>query len=139
MTTRRIDPALFPSFFPFGSQPGAVRQRIETMERLLEGLFVVPGINQRVGLDAIVGLVPVAGDAITAALGLYIVWEARQLGLPRWKIARMIANVGFDFAIGVVPIVGDALDFMFRSNTLNLKIIKRHLDQHHPASAVVKG
>ncbi|WP_068076062.1 DUF4112 domain-containing protein [Novosphingobium lentum] len=123
-----------------GNDPAAIRQRIEAMERLLEGLFVIPGINRPIGLDAIVGLIPVAGDFVTAAMGAWLVWEARNLGMPRWKLWRMAGNVGFDAMIGLVPLVGDALDFMFRSNTRNLKIIKRHLDKHHPAtSTVVQG
>lgn len=119
--------------FPgLGTAPADILQRIEWMERLLEGVFIIPGTNRRVGLDAIVGLLPVAGDAITAAMGAWIVYEARLLGLPKWKLARMGANVAFDFAIGTVPVVGDALDFLFRSNSINLKIIRRHIARHHP-------
>ena len=115
-----------------GRDPGAVRQRIELIEHVLERSFVIPGINRPVGLDAIAGLVPVVGDVITAALGAYIVWEAHNLGLPKWKLARMMGNVAFDTAIGAIPIAGDLFDFLFRSNTRNLKIVKRHLDKHHP-------
>lgn len=115
-----------------GTRPADILQRIEWMERLLEGAFVIPGTNRRVGLDAIIGLLPIAGDAIAAAMGAWIVNEARLLGLPKWKLARMSANVAFDFAIGAVPVVGDALDFLFRSNSINLKIIKRHVAKHYP-------
>lgn len=115
-----------------GTRPADILQRIEWMERLLEGAFVIPGTSRRVGLDAIIGLVPVAGDAIAAAMGAWIVNEARLLGLPKWKLARMSANVAFDFAIGAVPVIGDALDFLFRSNSINLKIIRRHVAKHHP-------
>ena len=115
-----------------GRDPGAVRQRIELMEHVLERSFVIPGINRPVGLDAIAGLVPVVGDVIAAALGAYIVWEAHNLGLPKWKLARMVGNVAFDTAIGAIPIAGDLFDFMFRSNTRNLRIVRRHLDKHHP-------
>src|SRR6185295_1181545 len=87
-----------------GRDPLAVRQRIELMEHLLERSFVIPGINRAVGLDAIAGLVPVVGDVIAAALGAYIVWEARNLGLPKWKLWRMAGNVAFDTAIGAIPI-----------------------------------
>ena len=121
---------------PLGRSPAEVRRRVELLERILERSFVIPGINRPVGLDAILGLVPVAGDAIGAVLGLFIVWEARNLGLSRWKIARMLGNIGFDAAIGVVPIVGDVLDFLFRSNSLNLRIILDHLDRHHPETRV---
>ncbi len=124
---------------PLGNDAVSVRRRIEALEQLLEGLFVIPGINRRVGLDALVGLLPVAGDAITAIMGLYLVWEARNLGMPKWKLWRMAGNVGVDSLIGAVPIAGDLFDFLYRSNTRNLKIIKRHLDKHHPGTAVIDG
>ena len=124
---------------PLGSDPAAIRQRIEAMEKVLERSFTIPGINRPVGLDAIVGLVPVLGDVVTAGMGAYIVWEARNLGLPKWKIWRMAGNVVFDSAVGAVPVAGDLFDFMFRSNSRNLKIIKRHLNKHHPASQVIEG
>lgn len=122
-----------------GREPAAVRQRLEAMEQLLEGMFVIPGTRQRIGLDAIIGLVPVAGDVITAAMGAWIVWEARNLGLPRWKLWRMLGNVGLDLALGAIPVVGDAADFLFRSNSMNMKIVRKHLDKHHPATRVIEG
>lgn len=124
---------------PTGTDAASVRTRIELMERLLERSFVIPGVNMPVGLDALVGLVPVLGDVISAALGGYIVWEARNLGLPKWKLARMGMNVLFDTAIGAIPVVGDAADFMFRSNTRNLRIVRKHLDRHHPQTRVIEG
>ena len=88
---------------------------------------------------AIIGLIPVVGDIITTALGAYIVWEARNLGLSKFQLTRMGANVAFDTLIGLVPLVGDAADFLFRSNTRNLRIIKRHLEKHHPETRVIEG
>lgn len=122
---------------PLGNDPVAIRRRVEALERVLERAVTVPGINRPVGLDAIVGLVPVAGDLVGAALGLYLVWEARNLGMSKWQLARMTANVGFDTLVGAVPIAGDVLDFLFRSNTRNLKIIRKHLDKHHPHTRVI--
>ena len=122
---------------PLGNDPVSVRQRIEAMEFLLERCIELPGIGRKVGLDAIIGLIPVIGDIITAAMGAYIVWEARNLGLPKWKLWRMAGNIAFETALGAVPIAGDAFDLLFRSNTRNLKIVKRHLDKHHPASRVI--
>ena len=121
-----------------GTDPHSIRQRVEAMEKLLERSFVIPGINSPVGLDAVVGLVPVIGDFVTAAMGAYIVWEGRNLGMPKWKLARMAGNVLFDSAVGAVPVAGDLFDFMFRSNTRNLRIIRRHLDKHHPATRVIE-
>ncbi|GGB88519.1 hypothetical protein GCM10011494_03490 [Novosphingobium endophyticum] len=124
---------------PFGSDPSSVRRRIEALEQVLERAFEVPGIGRKVGLDAIVGLVPVVGDLIAAALGMYLVWEARNLGMSKWQIARMTANVGVDTALGAIPLVGDAFDFVFRSNTRNLRIIRKHLDKHHPETRIIEG
>jgi hypothetical protein len=121
-----------PLDFPTGSDPVSVRRRIEAMEQLLERSFVIPGINRPVGLDAIAGLIPVVGDLVAAALGAYIIWEANNLGLPKWKLWRMAGNVAFDTALGAIPIAGDLFDFMFRSNSRNLRIVRRHLDKHHP-------
>ena len=130
-------PQPFTPDLPLGRDLAAIRQRVEAMEAILERSFVIPGIRTPVGLDAVAGLIPVVGDVITAAMGAYIVWEAKNLGLPKWKIWRMAGNVVFDSAIGAVPVAGDLFDFLFRSNTRNLKIIKRHLDKHHPETRVI--
>ena len=119
------------------SEPAAVRQRIEAMERVLEGLFTIPGTNRKVGLDVILDLVPVAGSAAAAALGGYMAWEARNLGMSKTQMARMGGNVGIDFLLGLIPWIGAVPDFFFRSNTRNLRIIKRHLDRHPPSTATI--
>ena len=124
---------------PTGTDPLAIRRRVEAMEQILERSFRIPGTNYPIGLDSIIGLVPVVGDLITAGMGAYIVWEARNLGLPKWKLWRMGGNIAFDTAIGAIPLLGDAFDLAFRSNTRNLRIIKRHLDKHHPAARTIEG
>ena len=140
MDTERIRPTRMGFELPsLGSDAAAVRQRVEAMEKLLERSLTIPGTKIPIGLDALAGLIPVAGDLITAAMGAWIVWEGRNLGMPKWQLWRMAANVGFDTAIGAVPVVGDVFDFAFRSNSKNLAIIKRHLDKHHPATRVIEG
>ena len=94
--------------------------------------MTIPGTSRKVGLDALVGLVPVVGDIVTAIMGAYIVWEASNLGLPKWKLWRMAANIAIDTGFGAIPLVGDAFDVLFRSNTRNLRIVRRHLEKHHP-------
>jgi hypothetical protein len=121
-----------------GRDPDAVRKRIETMEALLERMFIVPGINRPIGLDVLLDLLPIAGDVVGAALGGWLVWEARNLGMSKWQMARMVGNVGVDTMLGLIPFVGAIPDFFFRSNTRNLRIIRRHLDKHHPATATVE-
>jgi hypothetical protein len=122
-----------------GTDPASVRQRVEAMERVLERLFVIPGINRPIGLDVVLDLVPVVGDIAAAALGAYIVWEARNLGMSKLQITRMAGNVGVDWLLGLIPWVGAIPDFFFRSNTRNLRIIKRHLDKHHPGTRVIEA
>ncbi|QJQ33537.1 DUF4112 domain-containing protein [Sphingomonas lacunae] len=117
--------------------PAAIRQRVEMLEMLLERSLTIPGTRFPIGLDAVAGLIPVVGDFITAALGGYLVWEGRNLGMSRWQLLRMASNVGVDALIGAIPLVGDAADFVFRSNSRNLRIIKRHLDKHHPATRII--
>jgi hypothetical protein len=124
---------------PVGRDPASVRRRIEAMEHVLERLFVIPGINRPVGLDVILDLVPVAGDLVATALGAWIVWEARNLGMSKFQLTRMAGNVGVDMLLGAIPFVGAIPDFFFRSNTRNLKIVKRHLDKHHPGTRTVDG
>jgi len=128
-----------PSLPGLGRDPASVRQRVEAMEQMLERLFVIPGINQPVGLDVILDLVPVVGDIAAAALGAYIVWEANNLGMSKWQMSRMAGNVGIDWLLGLIPFVGAIPDFFFRSNTRNLRIIKRHLDKHHAATATIEA
>jgi hypothetical protein len=120
-----------------GKDPAAVRQRVEAMELLLERCFHIPGTKIPVGLDSIIGLVPILGDLVTAAMGAYLVWEARNLGMSKWQLMRMTANVGIDTAVGAIPLIGDAFDFIWRSNSKNLRIIKKHLDKHHPGTRVI--
>ena len=87
----------------------------------------------------ILDILPVGGDVVGAVLGAYLAWEARNLGMSRLQMARMFGNVGVDFLLGLIPFVGAIPDFFFRSNTRNLRIIKRHLDKHHPATALIEG
>ena len=127
------------SQLPIGRDPASVRRRLEAMEGVLERLFVIPGINRPIGLDSIVGLIPVIGDIVTASMGAWLVWEARNLGMSKFHLARMAGNIGVDTLVGAVPLVGDLFDFAFRSNTRNLKIVKRYLDKHHPSTMTIEG
>ena len=121
-----------------GTDPQSVRQRIEGMEKVLERMFVIPGINKPVGLDVILDIVPGIGTISAAALGSYIAWEARNLGMTKWQVARMAGNIGFDMLLGLIPWVGAIPDLFVQSNTRNLRIIKRHLDKHHPHTKTIE-
>ena len=134
----RPTPKMRPEMPGLGSDPKAVRQRIEAMEKLLERMFVIPGINRPVGLDVILDIIPGVGTISAAALGSYIAWEARNLRMSKWQVARMAGNIGFDMLLGLIPWVGAIPDLFFRSNTRNVRIIKRHLDKHHPDTRTIE-
>jgi hypothetical protein len=107
----------------------AARQRLTVLTRLMDGLFEIPLVKRKFGLDPLIGLIPVVGDLIPAAIGLYLVIEARELGASRWLMARMIGNLLLDLAVGVVPLFGDFFDFMFRAHHRNLKLLQKELGE----------
>lgn len=124
---------------PLGRDAAATRMRLEAMERVMEGLFVIPGTNRKVGMDVLLGFVPFVGTTVAGLIGSWLVWEARNLGMTKLQMARMFGNVGLDWAMGLIPFVGAVPDFFFRSNTRNLRIIRKHLDRYHPATATIIG
>lgn len=110
------------------SQGDAIR-RMELMAKLLDNAFVIPGTNQRVGIDAIIGLVPGLGDIATTVLSSYVIWEARNLGVSRVAIGRMLTNLAIHASIGAIPILGDVFDAFFRVNQRNMRIVRAQLDK----------
>lgn len=104
--------------------------RIEAVSRIMDSLFDIPGTKVRVGLDAVIGIVPVLGDLLSQIVSSYIIWEARQLGVSRFTMARMIGNSAIDTVIGIIPFAGDAFDIAFRANMKNLALLKAHLAKH---------
>jgi hypothetical protein len=125
MRTRGDNPDFFATMTRQPSRQERIA-RIDALATLLDTAFVIPGTEIRFGLDALIGLVPGIGDAITTAMALYIVSEARALGAPRLLVARMIANVALDGVVGAVPLVGDAFDVAFRRN---MALLRDHLDK----------
>lgn len=103
-------------------------ERCRTVAAALDDAVPIPGTNRRVGLDSIIGLLPVAGDAVAAAASSYIVLEAARLGAPRSTLARMAFNVALDFGVGSIPILGDLFDAAFKANRKNVELLERHLD-----------
>jgi hypothetical protein len=125
---------------PGGSEESVAR--LEALGRLMDGAFVLPGTNIRLGLDAIIGLVPVAGDVISGLVSSYLIWEARQLGASRWLIARMMGNTLLDTTIGAIPLVGDAFDLLFRANMKNMALLRRHMEKRglgRTAGPIIEG
>ena len=102
-------------------------RRVRAVADFLDNSLRIPGLGFPIGWDAVIGLIPGFGDAATAALSVWIMAQARRLGVPASTLARMAGNVGLDLAGGSVPGVGDALDVLFRANRKNLRLIEKHL------------
>lgn len=104
----------------------AAERRIGYVARLLDDLVAVPGTRSRIGLDPIIGLVPVLGDVVTSLVAAWIVIEAARFRLPGVVLAQMVINAAIDFIVGLVPVLGDLFDLAFKANTRNLELFHRH-------------
>lgn len=101
--------------------------RIRRLAWLLDAAVRVPGTRFRFGLNSVIGLTPAAGDAAMAAISLYIVYEAYQLGLPKQQLAKMLGNVAVETVAGSVPLLGDLFDATFKANLRNIALIDAHV------------
>jgi hypothetical protein len=112
-------------------------QRLELLRRvstLLDSATTVPGTSIRVGLDPILGLFPGLGDLVSPLFTMGILWQARELGIPRVVQLRMIFNVAIDTLFGLVPVIGDLFDVAWRANDRNMALLDRYAHEEHPAS-----
>jgi len=120
------------------SLSSAQEQRLEALRHvseLLDSAFVVPGTSYRIGLDPIIGLVPIIGDLASPLFTIGILWQSRDLGIPKVVQLRMIFNAAIDALIGAIPFAGDLFDFAWKSNKMNLALLERHAYEEHRASA----
>ena len=109
-------------------------QALRSMAQLLDSAFPVPGTKWRIGLDPILGLFPVLGDLVSPLFTAGIIWQARELGIPKVVQLRMIFNVAIDSLLGMVPLAGDLFDFAWKANNMNMAMLERHAREEHPAS-----
>ena len=110
-------------------------KRIRELSRVLDSAIRIPGTTFRVGLDPFIGLIPGLGDAVGTALSGYIVVEATRFGASLSLLLRMLSNVGFEAIVGLVPGVGDIFDALWKSNTRNLQLLERHLEDSETTHA----
>jgi Domain of unknown function (DUF4112) len=104
-------------------------RRLRALARLLDSAYEIPGTKWRFGIDALIGLVPAVGDLITTAIAVWVLKEAKTLGVRRRTRARMAWNVVIDFVGGAVPLVGDVFDVAWKANLKNLELIERDLER----------
>src|SRR4051794_10864943 len=101
-----------------------IERGLESLAFYLDDLFRIPGTSWRFGLDAIIGLVPSVGDTLTSLASFYILLAGVRYGVPKITLLRMALNIGIDYVLGSIPIIGDALDFFWKSNDMNMKLIR---------------
>jgi hypothetical protein len=101
-----------------------IEESLENLARYLDGLFRIPGTGWRFGLDALIGLIPNAGDTLTALLSVYILIAGVRYGVPKITLLRMAMNIGIDYLVGTIPFIGDAFDFFWKANAQNMNLIR---------------
>lgn len=101
--------------------------RVRSISHMLDNAIPIPGTSYRFGLDPILGLLPGGGDMLTAALSVYILWEAARLGVPKATLTRMFSNLIFDALAGTIPLVGDFFDATWKANRKNVALLEAHL------------
>jgi hypothetical protein len=101
-----------------------IEKGLDDLSRYLDGLFRIPGIGWKFGLDALIGLIPNVGDTLTSLASFYILFAGARYGVPKITLLRMAFNIGLDYVIGSIPIVGDAFDFFWKSNQQNMDLIR---------------
>lgn len=101
-----------------------VEENLERLSWLLDDLFRVPILGWRVGLDAIIGLIPGVGDTATTLASLYILVSAVRYRVPKITLLRMGLNLGLDYALGALPLVGDVFDAWWKSNQKNIDLLR---------------
>ena len=99
-------------------------RRLELLTRFLDDAIELPGLRYRIGWDGIIGLVPGIGDAVTAVMSGYVIWEAHRLGVSQMTMLKMLVNVLIDMFAGSIPVIGDLIDLTWKANRRNLKLIR---------------
>lgn len=117
-----------------GREPAPIAggQDLEFLASLLDDRFSIPGTNIRFGVDALIGLIPGVGDAVSGMLSSYLIWRAHQLGASKLTLFRMAGNMAVDTVFGAIPLFGDIMDVKFRANRRNLELLRRQKLQEIP-------
>ena len=104
--------------------------RLDALATVMDSAIRIPGTTVTIGVDALLGLLPGIGDAISASISSYLIWEAKRLGVSKFVLARMAGNVAIDTVIGAVPFAGDIFDVAYKANKKNVALLKKHVEKH---------
>ena len=108
---------------------GKTLKRLGRLARTMDTAIKIPFLKTRLGADALLGLIPGAGDLVGMAVSAYVLAEAWRLGAPSRLLVRMAGNIAVDTGLGAVPVLGDIFDVYFKSNTRNLALLMEHLGE----------
>ncbi len=130
MMAKPLEPEIFPpGVEPVAAGAGLDDEQLDWLATLLDDLFTIPGTRIRFGLDALAGLIPGVGDALTGVASFLILHAAWQRGLPRVALLRMLAHVALDSIAGTVPVLGDLFDVAYKSNRRNVELLRRYQER----------
>ncbi len=101
-----------------------VEESLDQLSRWMDGLFRIPGVGWRFGLDALIGLIPGVGDTATSVVSFYILAKGVRYRVPKITLVRMGLNIAIDYVVGVIPVVGDLFDFVWKSNQKNVELLR---------------
>jgi hypothetical protein len=102
---------------------------LNTLARLMDTQFRVPGTQIRFGFDALIGLIPGIGDLASLAISSYIISVAKKNGASGFVVSRMVFNVAIDTLIGTIPLAGDLFDIGFKANQRNMQLLHAHFNE----------
>jgi len=108
----------------------AIIQSVEKLARLMDSRFALPGMRVKLGLDTIIGLIPVLGDTIGLSISSYIIAQSKRVGVSQPILYKMITNIFLDWLIGLIPILGDLFDWGWQANNRNARLLRRHYERH---------
>ncbi len=103
--------------------------KLRALARVMDSAIRIPGTQFRIGMDALVGMIPGLGDVIGALVSGYIVVESARIGASRGTLMRMLANIGIEALVGAVPALGDLFDAAYRANDRNVRLLEEHVEE----------
>ena len=113
------------------------RKRLERVAWYLDNSIPIPGLEARIGIDGLIGLLPGVGDTLGALLSSYLLGEAARLGAPKSVLLKMAFNIALDALVGAIPVLGDLFDFVWKANQRNVELLNQYLDR--PRKTVVSS
>lgn len=112
-----------------------IPKRLSRLAWFLDNSILLPGINYRIGVDAIIGLIPGIGDAAGMLLSSYILGEAARLGAPKTILLQMGYNIAIESLVGIIPFFGDIFDMTWKANYRNVLLLEEYMDKPHKTTS----